>query len=373
MDTQTPDTQTPTHPALNCYTKSWDSMVGTKEVLLAYALALLLLLYLESRTDLSVLDSVVAVTCLIWIGFSTREKWDWVLWITAIATILAIGVTLSWVYWEVLHGDQDSVSTTFRNLGLLIGGAIAILLAVWRSVVAERQADTASESLLNERYQKGAEMLGDEVLSVRLGGIHALESLAAEHPEQYHLPIMKLFCAFVRNPTAGEVTADSLSESHSLREDVQEVITAISSRSQAGLEYEKKENFRLQLHDSDLRHANLRHANLTRANLSGTDLTDAILFEADMSGAVLTEANLTRADATHANLHRANLSKATLHYTDLSGAVFGERADHTKHSVGLTDFQLNLALASRDNPPLLDGVVDDETGQPLVWRGEPCQ
>ena len=53
-----------------------------------------------------------------------------------------------------------------------------MLLAVWRSIVAERQADTAQQSLLNERYQKGAEMLGNEVLSVRMGGIYALGRLA---------------------------------------------------------------------------------------------------------------------------------------------------------------------------------------------------
>ena len=43
-------------------------------------------------------------------------------------------------------------------------------------------------------------MLGNDVLSVRLGGIYALEHLAREHPDQYHLQIVKLLCAFVRNP-----------------------------------------------------------------------------------------------------------------------------------------------------------------------------
>ena len=62
--------------------------------------------------------------------------------------------------------------------------------------MAERQADTARLSLLNERYLKGAEMLGSEVLSVRLGGIYALQRLAEEHPGHYHLQVMNLFCAF---------------------------------------------------------------------------------------------------------------------------------------------------------------------------------
>ena len=47
-------------------------------------------------------------------------------------------------------------------------------------------------------------MLGSEVLSVRLGGIYALQRLAEEEPKQYHVQIMRLFCAFVRNPTKDE-------------------------------------------------------------------------------------------------------------------------------------------------------------------------
>ena len=60
--------------------------------------------------------------------------------------------------------------------------------------------DTAEQSLLNERYQRGAEMLGSDVLSVRLDGIYALDRLAAEQPASYHIQIMQLFCAFARRP-----------------------------------------------------------------------------------------------------------------------------------------------------------------------------
>ena len=94
----------------------------------------------------------------------------------------------------------------------------ALPLAIWRGLVADRQAsasqqqaseaqrqaETAQGVLLNERYQTGAEMLGNETLSVRLGGIYALQRLAEEYPHQYHLQVMRLFCAFVRNPTADE-------------------------------------------------------------------------------------------------------------------------------------------------------------------------
>ena len=166
-----------------------------------------------------------------------------VLLVLAVATGVGIWAVinywdwLSTTFWEWLRGGPGGVesgSTTVRNLGLVIGGFIAILLAVWRSRVAERQADaaqqqvtatqqqlrtaqhqadaaqrqadTAQQNLLNERYQRGAEMLGSDVLAVRLGGIYALRHLAEEHPKQYHVQIMRLLCAFARHPTRDEET-----------------------------------------------------------------------------------------------------------------------------------------------------------------------
>ena len=135
--------------------------------------------------------------------------WDG-FWITLMLVVLAVGIFLSWHFWEELHRDEDSLSTTIRNLGLVIGGVVAIVLAFWRSIVSERQADTAQRTLLYERYQKGAEMLGSNVGSVRLGGIYALERLADEHPDQYHVQVMNLFCAFVRDPFGANDSQDEV-------------------------------------------------------------------------------------------------------------------------------------------------------------------
>ena len=181
------------------------------------------------RGWLVLLVLVVATGVGIWAGIN---NWDW----------------LSTTFWEWLRGGPGSVesgSTTIRNLGLIIAGVIALPLAIWRSIVAQRQANTAQQNLLNERYQQGAEMLGSEVLAVRLGGIYALERLAEEHPEQYHVQIVRLFCAFVRHPTNDERTeadSDVEREEPRLREDVQTVMTAISTHHERRniIEYLKK-------------------------------------------------------------------------------------------------------------------------------------
>ena len=292
-----------------------------------------------------------------------------VLLVLAVAVAVGVwrlGTSLDWpslTLWEWLQTGKDGVesgSTTIRNLGLVIGGAVALLLAIWRSWVAQRQADTAQQDLMNERYQQGAEMLGSNVLSVRLGGIYNLERLAADYPEQYHIQVMKLFCTFVRVPTMYEsvesrqlrISPDAGGEGASLymppptREDVQAIMTAIGSRCAAGIALEKKENVTLDLHGADLSYVRLTGANLAGVNLSQVDLRHADFFEnhiplPDLSKSIPSGTNqnqarisiphqeLTpdppggerlRANLSRSILYEANLSGANLTYADLSGA-----------------------------------------------------
>ena len=165
-------------------------------------------------------------------------------WIAGIGLVLVTGLSLSWCYWEELHSDQESLSATVRNVGVVIGGVIAILFAVWRSIVAARQATTAQRGLLNERYQKGAEMLGSNILTVRLAGIYALGRLAREHSGDYHIQIMSLLCSFVRNPPPEE---KEIKGTRKLREDVQAVMTVIRERGEGQSEIEKKEGYQMDL------------------------------------------------------------------------------------------------------------------------------
>ena len=277
-------------------------------------------------------------------------------WIFGVATILSIGAVLSWLFWGQLHGEDESGSTTIRNIALILAAPIALVLAIWRSIVAERQAETNQRGLLNERYQKGAEMLGSGVLSVRLGGIYALRRLAEEHPE-YHIQIMGLFCAFVRHPTEDSgrkvekvELSDSDLEPQTLRMDVQEVMEAIRDRSKAGTALEKSNDFRLNFEAANLSCLVLQNANLSSAiffaaNLSGArlnkaDLSETILWDANLSGARLSGANLSKAwlhGAPHGaglaqaglemNLTLANLGRRVLGNVNLSGAWLNDGAN----------------------------------------------
>ena len=364
---------------------------------------------------------------------------------TAIIVLLS-GVSLvvtAWQWsWLGRGGSANaSNSDTLRNVGFLIAGVLAVVFAIWRAWVAERQAntaqaqaETAQRTLLNDQYQRGAEMLSSAVLAVRLAGIYALQTLAEQQPEAYHLQIMHMFCAFVRNPPKDDILDTPVvigGEAMPLRirEDAQAALSAIGQRNARQIELENEEGFRVNLRAANLRNGDFRRCLLDRANLSWADLANADLESARLVGADLTcadlsdahmrganfrgsicglarisgakahDANFTKADLdgtiwygaelenaslSYATLRGADLTSATLSGTDISGTKFGRGGRrHEDYSAGplgisarqaytsLTQEQLDQAAASHDCPPEIEhGTNDAETGVQLVWKGE---
>ena len=108
--------------------------------------------------------------------------------------LVAVGV--SYCFWGNLHVENHPPSATLRNLVLIWGAPLATGLAVWRSIVAQKQAEIAQRSVLADRYQRTVEMLGHDLDSLRIGGIHALVDLAREHPDEYQRRVVKLLSIY---------------------------------------------------------------------------------------------------------------------------------------------------------------------------------
>ena len=244
-------------------------------------------------------------------------------------------------------------------------------------------------------------MLGSDVLSVRLGGIYALRRLAEEYPDVYHVQVMQLFCAFVRNPVAisglVELPTIETEPPHGvppLREDIQAILNAIGVRTRKHIRFEGKARFQLNLSGSDLRGANLTGANLNSApweypneiakseilafdrytDLSGVKLCSAKLAlaelqEVSLTGACLCDAWLGRTDLSNANLSEATLHGALSWGPILTGAKFSINGSWSARGIRQSD--LDSCTAESDNPPDLSGAYDIETGAPLVWSGKP--
>ena len=268
--------------------------------------------------------------------------------VAVIAFDLAV-VFLTWRLWDWLTSPTDSPSEVLRNVFFVLATPPALLLAVWRSLVSERQAQTAQRTLQNERFQRAYEMLGSEVPAVRLGGIFALNQLATEYPEQYHVQVMELLCAYVRTPIEQPVPlADFLDENGNPkrdvipREDIQAIVNVLKNRTQAMRAVEMDRGFKIWL--------------------DYADLTAVRFFDVDLNHASLWGANLTKACFWGTNLLHASLEIAILNGTSFSN-------DGEDPVINLTQWQLDRARASSDRLPQLDGVLDVETGNQLVWNG----
>ena len=300
-------------------------------------------------------------------------------WIALVSITVAAGVGLSLRFWEQLHSSGDSHSATISNLSFVLGGIVAIEIALWRSIVGERQtavsqqlAETAQRDMLNQQFQKGAEMLGSDLLSVHLGGIYALRHLAVDHPEQFHVQCMEQLCAFIRGATGadGQSTAvieESLVTREEIlalspdredapieftikrfraRDDIQEALNAITFCHDGNLAIEAERNYWLNLNGADLRGADLSVKNLSRAP-SSYELSTTVYQQL--------------ATGRYTDLRGAQMDEASLFLTILS------RVD-LSHATGLTQDQLDDARADPDDVPRLDGVIDAKTEDPIVWK-----
>ena len=76
--------------------------------------------------------------------------------------------------------------------GLFVVAVVAVVLALWRSLSTQRQAsasgrqaETSHREALDARLRHGAEMVNSEHEGVQLAGRYLLESLAAEHADEY--------------------------------------------------------------------------------------------------------------------------------------------------------------------------------------------
>ena len=265
------------------------------------------------------------------------------------------------------HGE--SASTTIRNLGLVVLAAVGLPLAVWRSVIAERQSlaaqrqsDIAGQNLLHDRFQKGAEMLGHpDIGSVRIGGIHALARLAGESPDVFHLPVMQTLAAFVVDRTKGDkeeaehqpvdpwedrdlsgyapyevmlAASGEVGPVPELAKDVKEAMSSIAQRGESQIAVENDGAFRMNLadvsipglifHQADFSGFNLTKADMRRvrgwqACLAHARLAGADLSSATMPGADFRDADMRRVNLTGAKLTSANLRNAKLGFVDLAG------------------------------------------------------
>ena len=343
-----------------------------------------------------IISAVAAVIALEWRWLST-DFWTWI-------------TKDLWPWIRTIPGGTESGSVTIRNLGLVVAGSLALLLALWRTLIARVEADTARRDLVHQRFRRGAEMLSDARVMVRLSGISSLERLAREHPEIIHLEVVQLFCTYLRRFEPPEDQSADRYFSNMIEgrwfEEFASVMQAIGSRGNRQCNLERKEGIELDLMDvnfghglhfpkhTDLSRASLVDSNLSQVTLEHADLSDtkawgvkfggasmtgsklvravctgSFFYNADLRDVDFSDAQLFGANFTLAKVSGANFAGCRLQGADVSGTFFSALMDTDVPARGLTQQQLDEAKADPDKPPRLDGVIDADTGLPLVWRG----
>ena len=261
----------------------------------------------------------------------------------------------------VLQQAQSNLQNDARSV-LLQG--FAGLLVVLGAAAAWRQVQVARDGHIADRFSHAVDQLGSDSVSVRVGGIYALERVAKSSPVD-RPTVQYILGAFVRGQAAWPPAA----QQHPTA-DVDLTVPWLYVRAPAiqaalnvlGRRPHAPEAWQLYLSRTDLRSASLddatfsgvlmRYANLARArlvrahldggDLKGSDLRQANAVGVNLAGAVLENALLAGADLRDADLSGADLRGADMRTVNLDRATLtGCRADaDTKWPAGWDDAAL---------------------------------
>ncbi|NKB19277.1 MAG: hypothetical protein GKS01_01920 [Alphaproteobacteria bacterium] len=273
----------------------------------------------------------------------------------------------SFAYWQA-NGEPNR-SEIFRNLGLFGVAFVGLGFGIWRAwtaylqtQTAQKQANIAEQGLFTERFSKATEQLGNEQLSVRLGGIYSLWRLAEDSGLKDAKSVFDILCAFVRHPTPDEHLAEQSlnlntgSENEkqiTYRPDAQAILDLIGDpdSTQRGA---LPDLYVMDLHEADLRQADLRRKNFNNANLYEADLENSMLHSVHLKGAYLSFANLKHAHLNSAHLEGASLRFAHLENADLSSAQLENTSFVRTHLENA-----NLSRANIEKRDLRNSYLED--------------
>lgn len=269
-------------------------------------------------------------------------------------------------------------------------GGLLLFVTVYVSLqnlkATQRNVLVAEEKQVTERFTQAINQLGSEKITVRVGGIYALERISKDSEKDYWT-IVEVLTSFVREPLQSD-SGQLVEPLTKITKDVQAALTVLMRRD---LQQDPKNRIldltEANLSGADLSGANLSGANLdsvdlSGANLSGVNLNFANLNNANLHSVSLIGASLIRAHLIHANLSSANLSSANLlgaclNNADLSRAYLNNadlsRADllfADLNEANLRGAKLNLQQVEAAKN-FKQAKYDDDFSQKLGLPSEP--
>lgn len=220
--------------------------------------------------------------------------------LAAAAVVLVIGLALLSL---ILPLEKiEKFFSIVTGVATAVIAAIGVYAVLGRMRIADKQAKTAEQGQVTERFSRAIEHLGaGDRLTVRLGGIYALERIAGDSSPDYDT-VMEVLCSFVRERLAQFVAEFELDRERAYQVDATgegDEIPPLPADIQAALTVigrclPKPPRAR----KLDLRNLQLLHAKL-RGDFRGADFRQTDFLKADLSGADLRGADLRWATNLH--------------------------------------------------------------------------
>jgi uncharacterized protein YjbI with pentapeptide repeats len=308
------------------------------------------------------------------------------------ALLVTISIWAVYLLWKVPQWQADAWARTGSSnprelfeienqsrgtLGQILSGVAVLtgLIFAWQQLgQTSDNLRVSTEGQITDRFTTAVGQLGSEALTVRLGGIYALERIARDSPRDYG-PVMEVLTAFARqeSPLPANAAATPVVAAPTVPEEVRAVLKVIGRRTSEQIAAELAGGANcldlaglnavgVDLIDADLRNtcwnrSDLRGAQLMRADLTGAvfigsdisqqaNLDGAVAEDADFSQADLSLSNLSNAELRDANLLSADLSFAQLVDTDLSEATLVGTVLDTANAFGADFTNADFAGAS---------------------------
>lgn len=235
------------------------------------------------------------------------------------------------------------------------------------------QADLGQACLNDAQSEKGR-WEGAQMVRAQLRGFKgSMVNMHSARPHYADLTGATLSSSDLRNTDfeyakliKAELTASQVSRAHFYGADFE-------GAHMAAIDGERASFSRAKLRNAVLSSAALIECRFENADLSSSRANDVHLTNSDLS-----RSDLTGTDLRKAWLHGCLLYEAQLDETVLTEAKMGaggyaapEYVDNPEGAAvqGLTQQQLDAALAAPEHPPELDGAVDAQTGEQLAWQG----
>ncbi|SIM67890.1 pentapeptide repeat-containing protein [Micromonospora cremea] len=286
----------------------------------------------------------------------------------AFLAVAATALTMAvWLLPEVLTRTNRTISAkdlldAKNNVRVTLLQAIAGIVLAIGLYFTSRTLKLNHEGQITERYAKAIELLGNEAIDVRVGGVFALERLARDSQADSDT-ICAVLIAFVSERTSEPGRYGRVPLEDPINADVQAALTVLGrwhSPIPDGIRLQGCGFNQAKLFGSSWPRAQFNYCKLNGAGFSEADLTNA-----GFSWTQVTAGGFLRVEGSGTHFVRsrvqawfcgADLSGADFAYADLRGADFGERRDGDPIEGRLTIPAANLDGADFTNADL-EGTI----------------